>query len=158
LSSEDRVKYEKMAATDKARYESEMKDYVPPKGSKQDVKNNKIKKPKAKKDPNAPKKPLTSFMLFSNEVRSRIQKENPSMTFGELGKKIGELFRGLSSSEKQKYEDMSKKEKERYKKQMQDFENKQKAKDDGVDDEDEEDDDDDDDANEDEDDDDDDDE
>jgi hypothetical protein len=135
-----------MAATDKARYESEMKDYVPPKGSKDDAKNNKGKKAKAKKDPNAPKKPLTSFMLFSNENRSRIQKENPSMTFGELGKKIGELFRGLSSSEKQKYEDMSKKAKEQYKKQMQEYENKQKAKDDGVDDDD--DDDDDDDANE----------
>jgi HMG (high mobility group) box len=144
LSSEDRVKYEKMAATDKARYESEMKDYVPPKGSKDDTKNNKTKKPKAKKDPNAPKKPLTSFMLFSNEVRSRIQKQNPSMTFGELGKKIGELFRGLSSAEKLKYEDMSKKEKERYKKQMQEFENKQKANDDGVDEDDDDDDDDDD--------------
>jgi HMG (high mobility group) box len=134
-----------MAASDKARYESEMKDYVPPKGSKEDAKSNKTKKPKAKKDPNAPKKPLTSFMLFSNEVRSRIQKENPSMSFGELGKKVGELFRGLSGSEKQKYEDMSKNEKERYKKQMQEFEIKQKAKDDGVDDDDEEDDDDDDD-------------
>ena len=142
LSSDDRVKYEKMAATDKARYESEMKDYVPPKGSKEEAKSSKAKKPKAKKDPNAPKKPLTSFMLFSNEVRSRIQKENPSMTFGELGKKIGELFRGLSSADKQKYEDLSKKEKERYKKQMQEFENKQKAKDDGVDDEDDDDDDD----------------
>ena len=149
MSSEDRVKYEKMAATDKARYESEMKDYVPPKGSKEDAKNSKAKKPKAKKDPNAPKKPLTSFMLFSKEVRTRIQKENPSMTFGELGKKIGELFRGLSSSEKQKYEDMFKEEKERYKKQMQEFENKQNAKDDGVDDDEDDDDEEEDDANED---------
>lgn len=138
-----------MAATDKARYESEMKDYVPPKGSKEDAKNSKAKKPKAKKDPNAPKKPLTSFMLFSKEVRTRIQKENPSMTFGELGKKIGELFRGLSSSEKQKYEDMFKEEKERYKKQMQEFENKQNAKDDGVDDDEDDDDEEEDDANED---------
>jgi hypothetical protein len=143
LSAEERVKYEKMAAADKTRYETEMKGYVPPKDATAGA--SKTKKVKAIKDPNAPKKPLTSFMLFSNEIRSRIQKENPTMSFGELGKKVGELFRGLSASEKQKYEDMAKKDKERYKKALQEFENKQKANaiedDDGVDDEDDDDDD-----------------
>jgi HMG (high mobility group) box len=134
-----------MAAADKARYENEMKGYVPPKDT--NVSASKSKKTKAAKDPNAPKKPLTSFMLFSNEIRSRIQKENPTMSFGELGKKIGELFRALSTNEKQKYEDMAKKEKERYKKALLDFENKQKTTtiedddDDGVDDDDDDDDD-----------------
>jgi HMG (high mobility group) box len=121
-----------MAAADKTRYQNEMKDYVPPKGETK-------KATKPKKDPNAPKKPLTSFMLFSNEVRSQIKKENPDMTFGELGKKIGELFRALSNEKKQKYEDMAKREKERYKKALMEYEsgNKKAARDDdGVDDED----------------------
>jgi hypothetical protein len=121
-----------MAAADKARYQNEMKDYVPPKGDK----SAKVTK---KKDPNAPKKPLTSFMLFSNEIRSQIKNENPSMSFGELGKKIGELFRALSSDKKQKYEDMSKREKERYKKALLEFE---KGKNDDDDEDEEEDDDD----------------
>jgi HMG (high mobility group) box len=130
------VKYEKLAAADKSRYESEMKTYVPPKESVASSAASKAKKTKAKKDPNAPKKALSSFMLFSNEVRSRIKKENPSMSFGDLGKKIGELFRGLSPGEKQKYEEMAKKEKDRYNKALSDFLNQQKAKDDGVDDDD----------------------
>jgi hypothetical protein len=138
LSSEERAKYEKMAAADKTRYQNEMKDYVPPKGES---------KAKPKKDPNAPKKPLTSFMLFSNEFRSQIKKENPGISFGELGKKIGELFRALPSDKKQKYEDMAKQEKERYKKALMEYESGSKKAtrddDDGVDDEDEEDDDDD---------------
>jgi HMG (high mobility group) box len=137
VSPEERAKYEKMAAADKTRYQNEMKDYVPARGEA-------TKAAKPKKDPNAPKKPLTSFMLFSNEVRSEIKKENPDMSFGELGKKIGELFRALSSEKKQKYEDMAKREKERYKKALMEYESGKKASrdDDGVDDEDDDEDDD----------------
>ena len=150
-----------MAAADKVRYENEMKDYVPPKGGVDTASSsNKNKKGKVqKKDPNAPKKPLSSFMIFSNEVRAQIKKDHPEMTFGELGKKIGELFRALSSDKKLKYEDLAKKEKEKYKQAMIAFENKKQGAtkdndddeddddddDDGLDDEDDEDDDDDDD-------------
>lgn len=48
MSSKEKVKFDELAKTDKARYDREMKTYVPPKGAK------KVKK---KKDPNAPKRP-----------------------------------------------------------------------------------------------------
>ncbi|XP_036372679.1 high mobility group protein B2-like [Megalops cyprinoides] len=51
MSAKERTKFEDMAKNDKARYEREMKSYVPPKGAKGG---------KRKKDPNAPK-PLCTF-------------------------------------------------------------------------------------------------
>lgn len=46
MSAKEKSKFEDMAKGDKARYEREMKNYIPPKGEK-----------KKKKDPNAPKRP-----------------------------------------------------------------------------------------------------
>ena len=47
MSAKDKSKFEDMAKSDKARYDREMKNYVPPKGDKKGK----------KKDPNAPKRP-----------------------------------------------------------------------------------------------------
>ena len=35
-------------------------------------------------DPNAPKKPLTSFMYFSNAIRESVKSENPGESHGSL--------------------------------------------------------------------------
>lgn len=69
---------------------------------------------KQKKDPNAPKKPLSAFMIFSNEQRGRIKKENPEDDFGTIGKKIGQEWKALSEDEKSIYVEKAQKEKERY--------------------------------------------
>jgi len=51
------------------------------------------------------KKPLTGFMLFSKEHREKVKEENPGIAFGQIGKKLGEMWRGLSDAEKQAYKD-----------------------------------------------------
>ena len=51
------------------------------------------------------KKPLTGFMLFSKEHRAKVKEENPEITFGGVGKKLGEMWRALSDKEKQAYKD-----------------------------------------------------
>ena len=43
-------------------------------------------------------------MFFSNENRERVKEENPGCSFGDVGKFLGEEWRGLSSSEKKVYE------------------------------------------------------
>jgi hypothetical protein len=108
MSAADKVPYEEMASKDKDRYRSAMKDYKPTGKTAT----------KKKKDPNAPKRSKTSYIFFANEMRVKLKKENPSMTFGEVGKKIGEMFRALSSDEKKKYEEMAQKDKERARKEM----------------------------------------
>ena len=44
--------------------------------AQEETKQNKRKK--APKDPNAPKKPLTAFMLYTNHRRPQLLKSNPS--------------------------------------------------------------------------------
>eukprot|EP00527_Entomoneis_sp_CCMP2396_P009831 CAMPEP_0198137994 /NCGR_PEP_ID=MMETSP1443-20131203/1422_1 /TAXON_ID=186043 /ORGANISM="Entomoneis sp., Strain CCMP2396" /LENGTH=75 /DNA_ID=CAMNT_0043799603 /DNA_START=145 /DNA_END=372 /DNA_ORIENTATION=- len=60
-------------------------------------------KPKAKKAAGGKKKKLTGFMLFSQEHRPKVKEEDPELTFGGIGKKLGELWRALTDEEKEKY-------------------------------------------------------
>ncbi|KAH8064628.1 hypothetical protein JL722_1505 [Aureococcus anophagefferens] len=48
-------------------------------------------------------KPLKGFMLFSKEMRPKVKREFPGLSFGELGAKLGELWRGLESAAKASY-------------------------------------------------------
>ncbi|CAJ0960606.1 unnamed protein product [Ranitomeya imitator] len=65
MSAKEKGKFEDMAKGDKARYEREMKNYVP----------SKMDKGKKKKDPNAPKRPPSAFFLFCSEHRPQIKSE-----------------------------------------------------------------------------------
>ena len=85
LGSEEKQKFEDMAAEDKKRYKKDMESYTPPKGSKESGSKNKTK---AKKDKNAPKRGSTSFIIFSNEMRPKLKAENPDMSFGDMGRKL----------------------------------------------------------------------
>ena len=51
------------------------------------------------------KKPLSGFMLFSKEHREKVKTESPDMSFGQIGKRLGEMWRELTDEEKQSYKD-----------------------------------------------------
>jgi hypothetical protein len=42
-------------------------------------------------------------MKFSQEKRSTVKEENPDLTFGGIGKKLGEMWRALTDKEKESY-------------------------------------------------------
>jgi HMG (high mobility group) box len=44
-------------------------------------------------------------MLFSKEHRPKVKEENPDISFGGIGKKLGEMWRALSEKEKAAYKD-----------------------------------------------------
>ena len=100
-----------------------------------------------KKDPNAPKKALSAYMIFAQANRDKVKKENPDASFGELGKLLGKLWGKASKSDKAKYEAKANKDKERYEKEMSKYKtaaaSKKKKKADSDEDEDDDDDDDD---------------
>ena len=50
---------------------------------------------KQKKDHNAPKKPLSAYMLWLQETRPKIKKKYPGLSLGETSKKGGELWKAL---------------------------------------------------------------
>eukprot|EP00873_Tetraselmis_striata_P034655 jgi/Tetstr1/454919/TSEL_041782.t1 len=76
------------------------------------------KKAKKVKDKNAPKKPMSAFMMFSNTVRESVKAENPEATFGELGKLIGGKWKEMTDSDKEQYNDMAADDKVRYQEAM----------------------------------------
>jgi len=57
----------------------------------------------AKKGAAKKKRPLSGFMKFSQEHRAKVKEENPDISFGGIGKKLGEMWRALSDKEKESY-------------------------------------------------------
>lgn len=78
-------------------------------------------KPKKKKnkDENAPKRASTAFMLWLNEHRDEIKRENPSLKVTEIAKKGGEMWRELK--DKSIWEEKAAKDKERYTNEMKNY-------------------------------------
>lgn len=54
-------------------------------------------------EPKKEKKKLSPYMKFCKETRTTVVKENPKLTFGEVGRKMGEIWRDMSEDEKKKY-------------------------------------------------------
>ncbi|KAI9097363.1 high mobility group box domain-containing protein [Phlyctochytrium arcticum] len=75
-------------------------------------------KTRAKKDPNAPKKPMSAFFFYSKENRERIKQENPDITFGLIGRQLGEEWRGLDATQKSTYEKKAEADKSRYERDL----------------------------------------
>ena len=68
------------ADADKQRHATEMAAYVPPTPPPMSA------APAPKKDPNAPKGPLTAYMLWCKEARPGILEEHPDYAVPEMGK------------------------------------------------------------------------
>ncbi|KAI8871933.1 HMG-box, partial [Ramicandelaber brevisporus] len=69
-------------------------------------------------DPNAPKRPLSSYLLFTMDARQN--KDLMGDTQGkDIAIKMGELWRNLDEDERQKYVDMHNKLKEDWERDVQ---------------------------------------
>jgi structure-specific recognition protein 1 len=81
----------------------------------------KKKAKKKKKDPNAPKKAMSSYMLFSNAMRSTIASENPDASFGDIARLIAAQFKALPDDERREWDEKAAADKQRYKDEMDDY-------------------------------------
>jgi structure-specific recognition protein 1 len=77
------------------------------------------KKSKKNRDENAPKRASTAFMLWLNENRENIKKDNPGVKVTEIAKKGGEMWSELK--DKSEWEAKAAKEKERYTREMEEY-------------------------------------
>ncbi|TMW53241.1 hypothetical protein DOY81_001657 [Sarcophaga bullata] len=93
------------------------------KKEKKEKKERSEKKPKSKKsgkkDSNKPKRATTAFMLWLNDTREQIKKDNPGIKITEIAKKGGEMWRELK--DKSKWEEKAAKDKQRYLDEMKDY-------------------------------------
>ncbi len=67
---------------------------------------------KNKKDPNAPKKALSPYIIFAKEQRSVIKEVDPNLSFVDITKRLGEMWNKLDN--KAKYNEMAEADKVRY--------------------------------------------
>ncbi|KAG6545542.1 hypothetical protein Mapa_013144 [Marchantia paleacea] len=74
-----------------------------------------------KKDPNAPKRGLSGFMYFSQSERENLKKSQPGLSFTDTGKVLGDKWKKMSVDEKAPYEAKAQADKERYKRDMLEF-------------------------------------
>lgn len=79
----------------------------------------KVKFKKEKKD--TPNKSLSPFIIFNKENRESIKNKNPGVSFGELGKLIGNTWRDLNETEKAVYQQKADQDKLRYQTEMDKF-------------------------------------
>jgi hypothetical protein len=49
------------------------------------------------------KKRSSAYLIYSQEVRPKLKAEDPSLGFGELAQKIGQLWKSLPEAEKAPY-------------------------------------------------------
>eukprot|EP01119_Soliformovum_irregulare_P009056 TRINITY_DN22177_c0_g1_i1.p1 TRINITY_DN22177_c0_g1~~TRINITY_DN22177_c0_g1_i1.p1 ORF type:complete len:199 (+),score=47.83 TRINITY_DN22177_c0_g1_i1:41-598(+) len=77
--------------------------------------------PKKKKDPNIPKKPLSAFILFSQEQRPILAAEMPTATFIELATQLGHRWKEMGELAKEKYHLRALEERARYEREMNEY-------------------------------------
>ncbi|KAM6219371.1 high mobility group protein B4 [Rhynchocyon petersi] len=93
ISKHEKAKYEALAKLDKARYQEEMMNYV---GKR---------KRRRKQDPQAPRRPPSSFILFCKEHYAQLKRENPSWSVVQVAKATGTMWSTKTDVEKQPYEE-----------------------------------------------------
>ncbi|EKX72720.1 high mobility group protein, putative [Theileria equi strain WA] len=78
---------------------------------------------RTKKDPNAPKRALSSYMFFAKEKRAEIIAENPELAkdVASVGRLIGAAWNALDEKEKAPFEKLAEEDKARYEKEKAEY-------------------------------------
>ncbi|XP_008942733.1 PREDICTED: FACT complex subunit SSRP1, partial [Merops nubicus] len=73
------------------------------------------------KDPNAPKRPMSAYMLWLNANRERIKSEHPGISITDLSKKAGELWKAMSKEKKEEWDRKAEDARRDYEKAMKEY-------------------------------------
>ena len=140
LDDDTKSKYVKESEKDKARYTKEMESYVPDsdsdeangkgKGKKNKSAKNAKKSKKAVKKEGQPKKAMSAYFFYIGERRKQLKSEQPNLGNKEIVIAMGKEWGQLDDKVKAKYNDMAKKDKVRYAKEMDIFNKKNDENDD----------------------------
>ena len=64
---------------------------------------------------------MTSFMVFSGEMRNKVKEENPDMKLVEIASELGRRWKALTDEEKKPYQDKADADKERFNEEMEGY-------------------------------------
>lgn len=110
MNSKEKKRFDDMSMRDKERYNREMREYVPPDGSRNAFKR------KRTKDPNMPKRAWSAFFFFCEVERPKVRAKHPDWKVGDVAKELGKMWE--AASKKDVYERLASKDKERYEQEM----------------------------------------
>ena len=77
-----------------------------------------------KKDPNAPRMPLSSYLEFAQLERPKIKDDLGLQPIAEVGKELGLRWKKLDNDKKAEFEEKARENRVRYEKEMMDYQNK----------------------------------
>lgn len=93
MSAKENSNFEHLAKSDKAGYDREMKNHIPPNG----VEKGKRKK----KDLTAPQRPPFAAFWFCSQHYPRIKTQHLDLPVGDAAKELGEMWSEKSAKDKQ---------------------------------------------------------
>jgi hypothetical protein len=76
---------------------------------------------KKRRDPNKPKRPLSSFLYFCNDYRDKVRSENPDLKMGGVMKELGKLWKNLDNENKDKFIKLAENAKSQYEDQLEQY-------------------------------------
>lgn len=106
LSAEERSVWDLKAEADKERFYLEKEQYTGPW---------QVPWKRAKKNPNAPKRPMSAFLFFSQDKRRVIKGANPGMRNTEVSRVLGGMWKNASAEERAPHIEREAAEREKYK-------------------------------------------
>lgn len=59
-----------------------------------------VRKQRRKKDKNAPKRALSAFMFFSNDIRDTVKREMPELQFLQISMEIGRRWKEITAEDR----------------------------------------------------------
>jgi hypothetical protein len=117
----EKEQWQARAEADKGRYLMQMASYVPTPGFDSrgeavltPTTKRAIYKGKGSRDPNAPKRNLSAYLLYQNAMRNQFKADNPGMTFGQLSKYTSHMYKALTPEEKAEWDQKAMNDKVRY--------------------------------------------
>jgi len=74
-----------------------------------------------KKDPNAPKRPLSAYFTWLGENRAQVKQDNPSMPHKEVTSKLGQMWNALDEAVKNEYKSNAQKKMAIWKREFEEY-------------------------------------
>jgi hypothetical protein len=127
MSKDEKRKYDAAYKVEKAKYDAAMKAYKPDPTFANAAKRAKMygdngeKREKIRRDPNAPKRPTSNYLIFSKQERPKVVRANPKMKATLVISEIAKRWSRLSPSEKTQWDNEVAEDKIRFEKEMRNY-------------------------------------
>jgi hypothetical protein len=91
------------------------------KSVKKEVKKSEKKSEKKAKDKNAPKNAMSAYIIFSQDMRPIVKKEQPTLDAKDTLRALGAMWKKVDDKTKAKYQELAENDKKRFKSEMENY-------------------------------------